>query len=401
MLFRRFLPPEIRKAYSYDSIAAILAGIHLGLILPFLAIVDRRLGGYPYHIALITAAPFFGSLLTYYWAHRAQLEGEKKYVVWGSFIARSLFFAMAFIVTPLAFTLVASLALLMGSISRPAYVGVLSQIYPERYRGRAMGFVMVGSSAAAMLAAYFGGKSLDAVGYRWIFPAGAFFGIISSFIFNKIDVKEKLHQDVPAKFRFTEMFEILRRNDAFNRFQRYYMIFGFSNLIAVPIYPLFLVDKLYISNFEAGKLACVSSIIGILTVYIWGHLSDKRGAPKVMSWNILLLSFVPLIYAFADKFWVLYFASAASGAAFAGLELLVVGSAISLSKGKDVPKYSAIHTTLLGIRGVVAPFLGISLLHLLGFRGVFLLSFAGIVTGGILLYLWSREYKLTSTKSLC
>lgn len=397
MIFRRFLPPEIQKAYGYDSVAAILAGIHMGLIFPFLAIVDRRLGGYPYHIALITAAPFFGSLVTYYWAHRAQVEGEKKYVVWGSFIARSLFFAMAFIASPLIFALVASFALLMGSISRPAYIGVLSQIYPEQYRGRAMGFVMIGSSAAAMLASYFGGKSLDIVGYRWIFPLGAFFGILSSLIFNRIEVKEKLYADVPEKFRIAEMFEILKRDVAFKKFERYFMIFGFSNLIAMPVYPIFLVDKLRVSNFEAGKLATVASLLGIATVYIWGHLSDEYGAPKIMSWNVLLLSFVPLIYAFANKFAVLYFASVISGAAFTGLELLVVGSAISLSRGKDVPKYSAIHTTLLGIRGVVAPFLGIRILHILGFRWLFLLSFAGIFAGGFLLYLWSRQYKLTSS----
>ncbi len=397
MLFRRFLPPEIRKTYSYDALAAVLAGIHIGLIVPFLAIVDRRLGGLPYHIALITAAPFFGSLLTYYWAHKAQITGEKKFVVWGSFIARSLFFAMAFIVSPLIFTLVASFALLMGSISRPAYVGVVSQIYPEQYRGRAMGFVMVGSSAAAMVAVYFGGKLLDIVGYRWIFPAGAFFGIVSSLVFSRIDVKERLYEEVPTKFRFAEIFEILKRDVAFRKFERYFMIFGFSNLIAMPVYPIFLVDKLYVSNFEAGKLATVSSLLGIATVYIWGHLSDEYGAPKPMSWNVMLLSFVPLIYAFANNFGVLYFASVISGAAFTGLELLVVGSAISLSKGKDVPKYSAIHTTLLGTRGVVAPFLGISLLHLWGFRWLFLLSFVGIFTGGFLLYLWSKQYKLTSS----
>jgi len=396
MIFRRFLPPEVRNAYSYDSLAAILAGIHLGLIVPFLAIVGRRLGVDPYFVALITAAPFFGNLMTYYWAHRAQIEGEKKFVVWGNFIARSLFFAMAFIVSPLAFTVVASIGLFFSTISRPAYVGVLSQIYPEQYLGRAMGFVLVGSSAAAMIAAYFGGKLLDVVGYRWIFPIGALFGVASSLIFSKIEVKKRLYDEVPAKFRFGEILEILKRNVAFSKFERLYFIFGFLNLIAVPVYPLFLVDKLQVTNFEAGKLVTVSSLMGIITVYIWGHLTDKYGAPKLMPWNILLLSLMPLIYAFADRFWVLYLASLSYGSAFTGLELLVAGSVISLSGGKDVSKYSAIHSTLLGVRGGIAPFLGIKLFHLLGFRMVFLLSFAGIFVGGFLLYLWSREYKLTS-----
>ena len=45
-----------------------------------------------------------------------------------------------------------------------------------------------------------------------------------------------------------------------------------------------------------------------------------------------------------------------------------------------VPKYSAIHITLSGVRGSIFPFVGIGLINIVGIKTVFLLSTLLILT---------------------
>ena len=101
---------------------------------------------------------------------------------------------------------------------------------------------------------------LDQISYRYVFPLGAAVGIFSLHFFGKIRVKS----DENSKFS-NERFSLLKIRDIFQKdksFLRYiytFFIFGFGNLIAMPLYPIFLVDTLRISNADAGKLGALFS----------------------------------------------------------------------------------------------------------------------------------------------
>ncbi len=375
----------MRRNYSYDFLAGILFGISVGLILPFIFLVARRLGASPFQLALLASAPFYGSLISFYWAHKAQSGSKKSFVVWGSIVSRSLLLFTLFINTPFPFSLVLFFSQFLGPMIDPAYVGIMSEVYPDSHRGKAMGYVRIGASLAVIASCFFGGKFLDLFGYRLIFPVGAIFGILSSLVFARMDVSEKEPVEVP-KFEVKEILRIMKKDSNFSVFEIFYFIFGFGNLLFVPVFPIFLVDTLGISNFDAGKLSVAAGIFGLIAVYFWGHIIDKKGARFSIPFAVFGLGFAPFLYFFAKDMRFLYAASIISGICFAGLDLLILNSMIEFSNKTLAPKYHAIHTTFMGIRGIVAPFLGIRLMHMLGARMVFMISFALIIFSSVLLF---------------
>ena len=51
---------------------------------------------------------------------------------------------------------------------------------------------------------------------------------------------------------------------------------------------------------------------------------------------------------------------------------------------EDVPKYMGLHCTLTGIRGLVAPFVGVALMGAVGVHGVFLAAVGGFIAAEII-----------------
>ncbi len=261
----------------------------------------------------------------------------------------------------------------------------MRQIYPEETRGKAMGSVRMAGSVATMLAAAIGGKLLDLVGFQAVFPAAALAGVAASWIFAQIPYP-KTPQVLEKGSTFPwDLPRLLKRQPQLRRFEAGFSLFGFGNLMMTPLVPLLLVDHFQASNFFVGKLAFVTALARLASLYPWGHRIDQKGGPRVAQEILLLISLVPLCFALAQGPFFLYLAAAVSGCAMAGLELAVISSVISLANGRDPTTTMAVHQTVLGIRGTTAPMVGTLLLHLLDLREVFLVSWGLILLGFLLL----------------
>ncbi|MFH1407291.1 MAG: MFS transporter [Candidatus Omnitrophota bacterium] len=402
MIFKKTLPKEIHRAYGFDFTTGVLNGLALGLTTPFLAVVARRLGASAGYLAVLVCAPYIGSLLSFYWAHLAERYGRKRCVILGGVVSMSLLLFAVFKLTPFWYCTLIFFSQFMLYMGRPAYTGIMAQIYPDSARGKAMGYVRIGISSATTFASFLGGRLLDIFSYRVVYPIAGALGVLANFAFSKIcvpspkddnDIREftppfptKLQnkREGRAGFRLKEAFEILKNDATYRKFEQGFFIFGFGNLMALPVYALFVVDVLKLTNFEVGFLATVASLLGIGAMYYWGHAIDAKGAFRLAGKVILLLSLTPFVYCIAGNYWILFIAAAASGIGLAGLELITMNSIIEISKKVNVPKYTGIHITLMGIRGSIAPFAGTQLAAIIGLRWVFFLSGALIVLGGML-----------------
>lgn len=385
MLFRKHIPSEIHRTYNLDFVSGIFSGLSLGLTVPFFAVIARRIGATPTQIAFMAAAPFVSAFFALYWAHLAERTTKKRHIFYAGMFSRAFLFGMLFIWAPFPFVIVVFISQFLTSLVIPAYAGIMNEIYPDAHRGKAMGYVRVGALCAMMIATYFGGRWLDAGSfiYRWAFPLGAIFGMAASYTFWRIEVAEKKNASAEAGFDITEIWRIFKGNSFYRNFELSYFIFGFGNLMSLPIYPLFVVDVLKLSNFTVGKLAAFSSIVSILGMIFWGRQIDKKGPFRLLGRNLLLISLIPALYCISRGVSTLYIANFFLGATFAGLELLMIATIIGISQGTNVPKYMACHTTFMGVRGTIAPFAGIALSHIIGLRGVFLVSTILIIIGGI------------------
>src|SRR5437588_686018 len=57
-------PARVRRNFRIDLTSAILGGAYISVVVTFMPIVVRRMGGSPSDVALVVAAPFIGHLLS-------------------------------------------------------------------------------------------------------------------------------------------------------------------------------------------------------------------------------------------------------------------------------------------------------------------------------------------------
>jgi len=188
------------------------------------------------------------------------------------------------------------------------------------------------------------------------------------------------------------MAEIFRSDRRFFYYSLIFFTSGFSNLLAMPLYPIFLVDILHASNTLVGKLSSISSFFWIISYLFWGRYVDKKGPIQALSVSFLLTSFVPLLYAVASNLWFIVLASIITGFNVGSVELARIDYITRISKSENVQTYWGVDYTLMGIRGITAPFIGVGLMSILGIREALLISFLMKLTSFILMRWFCLRY---------
>jgi MFS family permease len=339
-------------------------------------------------VALLTSIPFYGHTLSLFWASRqVHFASPLAYVTFATSITRVLFLGMAWVNGPVQFVACAMLAQFLTPIHGPAYTEVMRQIYPEEIRGKAMGSVRMAGSVATMVAATLGGKLLDVAGFRVVFPIAAVAGVVASWIFGQIPYPRPAVSGVGAIPKpispLRDLVRMIRSDRRFRHYETGVFLFGFGNLMMLPLIPILLVDRFHVSNFFVGQLAFATALTRVAFLYFWGHQIDRRGGLTVACEILVLMTIVPLCYATAAGPVPLFIAAIVSGCAMAGLELAVISSMIELARGRDPATFMAIHQTILGIRGITAPLVGTLALKLINLPGIFFLC-AGLILLGAL-----------------
>lgn len=392
MFFAKKFPYYTRIAYFYDTRSGIFFGIFNGLVIFFAPVIGRRMGATSLEVAVITASPTACFLLTLFWAKLCRNGKKVSWVVFPTLFARSLYLSVFFIKTPLFFTVVVVCAAVLESMAMPAYSSVMKEVYHEDYRGKAMGYVRFFCNMSTVLASFAGGYLLDlgnGTFYKFIFPAGAAFGMTSSILFKKIKIRRetKLGKVEPLAVILSEF----SKNNHLKYFTLSFFIAGFGYLLGVPLYPLFLVDELSLSNTIIGYLGSVTALSGSISFFFWGHLIDRFKPLNLLKVTMLIAVAIPFLYAISHNIHPVLFASVISGVIMNGWDLCWYNHIIQEVKREHTPGIFGIQYSLIGIRGLTAPFIGTILYQHIGMRLTLLISAFVIVTGAVLMLFCGRK----------
>lgn len=392
MFFEKAVPEEARNAYRKDAVGGMLVGFYTGAIFPFIGFIARdKLHASVGLISLMTAAPFIGNMFALFYANA--MEGRKKqpFVVWSSGIARLLFLLMLFARTPLSFALIVSAIQLIATVASPAYAAVMKEIYPDEHRGRIMAYIRVGLAMMAFFSTLLVGPLLARVSFRYIFPIAGLIGVAASIAFSTIktapvDPNHPDNRKTPTWEFLKATLRILRDDANYRWFTASVFIFGFGNLIVAPLYPVYQVDQLHITSTQVAILSNTATIIWMFSYLYWGKYVDARSPLKAVAVNVLLYSFVPLVYFLSHNVWMLLPAAVITGLTMGGVELSYFNSILHLADEGKESQYQALHSFLLGLRGTIAPFVGAGIVllfrkHDLPVRYVFLISMAVMFVG--------------------
>lgn len=361
--FARALAPTVRYNLFTELWGTVLFGVFWAAAIQFIPVVLRRMGAGSDLIALYTAQTYLGSILTSFSIVLMRRRRTKSFAVWCWMIGRSLFLLFAIIENVPWLLAVTALFWVLEAFPSPAYTRIIQAIYPEGVRGQAMSLVRLGMTAAIIVVTPLAGWALDQWGYRVLFPLAGVVGLLATWYFNRLNVDEgHLPPRQPRSLR--SLWGVVLRNRNFATHLTASVVYGLGALIGIALYPIVQVDRLGLSYTELGLLGTAQSTAWLLGFVIWGQAVDRRGGLWVLRLNLAIACLVPFTYIFAQNGWMLLPAFLAQGIISAGIELGMLNTCIQLADPDKVVEYAAIQATVLGMRGIVSPFIGVALVAL-------------------------------------
>ncbi|MDO8426732.1 MAG: MFS transporter [Deltaproteobacteria bacterium] len=368
------LPSYARHTFHYDLRSGMLVGVFGGFLIPFIAIVGRKIGATDFQIALLAAAPYLANAFALLWTEDIFGKGRVWYVVWPSVAGRALLLGMFYITSPGWYTALIFIYMVITAVPFPSYASIMKTNYPDECRGRLMSYVRVGIAVFWIASSAVAGWVLEkgTANYRYIFPLAAIFGVFSALQFSSIKVRGEKRRKEP--FNIAARIAGPFKDRAFIRFLLAYSLFEAGLLLSLPVYPLVLVDEVKISNLATGIYGAVFSGMWLAGFFFWGNIIDRKPIRLTLAAIFGTFCLVPLIYISSRDLFVLGIAQGVSGFMTAAIELAGYIVITKISTPEDVPRYMAANIALGGLRGAVAPFIGTGLYAFAGATPVFSLS---------------------------
>jgi MFS family permease len=379
------LPPDVRYNQYADLYAAMMFGVFV-TGLNFLPVVMRRLGAPPDWLAFYAAQPFIGFMLTSFSVMlMPRQQGLMRYAATFWFLARGSFLLAAFINDWPALIALTLFFWIGESFPLPVYTRLMQAIFPAKTRGQVLSTTRVGMSLVSLLLTPLVGVVLDAAGHQWVYPFMAVAAMLSVLLFTRLRYSDT---DVPPNKAESpwRVWGIVREDRRFALYLFGLTCFGLGFLAGGALYAIVQVDRLQLSYSEIGALGVVQSVFFLIGYLVLGRWIDRAGGLQTLRWVFVIGGVMPLTYAlalgFAPNGWVLAPAFAALGLVNAGMDLGVLNTVMQLAKPGRLGEYSALQTTVLGLRGLVAPFLGVWLVGAgLSYEATFLLAAVLIAAG--------------------
>jgi len=245
--------------------------------------------------------------------------------------------------------------------------------YPRNVLARITGrIVIVNSLAVATSAALVGwaleGQFIDA---RWLYGGGALAGLAGAWLYRQMRVRREF-QLLAAEsasggrsepFSLRMLTRILREDASYREYMLWMGIFGAGNLMMTAQLVVIFSEHLHLSSgIQIGLLSIVPLVTQPLFMPWWARLFDGSHIVIYRSrqgWALVLATAVLCLGAFTASLAVLWAGAVLLGAAQAGANLgwnLGHNDFASIGRAQH---YMGVHVTLTGVRGAVAPPLGV------------------------------------------
>jgi MFS family permease len=404
-------------------------GILSGSILAFLSVYAAHLGATSFEIGMLTAGPAVVNLLVSLPAGRWL---EKEPIVQATYVT-SLWSRVPYILLalgPLLLGLPVQIALIIGVslfISIPGtalaigFNAMFAEVVPPEWRGRVVGWRNVLLAISVTLTSLACGLLLDLIrfplNYQLVFALGTFGALLSSAglarIWNSatasppprrarpladlarpgsLSFLDGLRQTAGLRWLTRSRGEPLLRLDLlrgrFGLFLFSLLLFYIFQYVPIPLFPLFWVDRLHLSDgvISLGNALFYTSMTLASTGL--ARASRRFGHRGVLVGGALLYALYPLLNGLARNAFLFWAASLVGGAVWALVNAGLVNRLMELVPEKDRPAHMALHNLALNL-GILVGSLAGPLMAAVAGLGMALLLSAGLrLLAGVLLIAW-------------
>ncbi len=301
-------------------------------------------------------------------------------------------------------------------LAQPIVLPIINLFLKNNYShgnfGRLYSYSTMINKIIMMVVTFFTGRflDLDPFAFRYIYPVVGILGILSIIILAMIRTEsqqEVIRVNLASTFRnsFRNMLAILKSNKPYLDFEIGFMLYGLAFMTSAVMITLFYNNALHLNYSSVAFYKNFYNIIAIIFLPLFGRLLGKLDPRKfaMLTFGFLFMTilftmlceYIPDSRSFIsiEFVWLLIVANIFYGL-FAGAMPLLwnIGSAYFCKEG-DVATYQAIHLSLTGFRGMIAPFIGVMVYGLSNFTFTFSLGLASLIAGIMVMGNSLKKYK--------
>jgi hypothetical protein len=330
-------------------------------------------------VAVVSGAPALANISSFAWANLA--HGRARVGVLAALQA-----AFALLVGLIAFIplnssgLVLTIALVIAA--RLLWAGVLTvravvwtANYPRSVMARITGrFVVIGVPGVALVA-LLAGWLLDREvrASRWLYAVAAVCGLLAAWRYRAVRVRRE-YQLLAAEagagadagsgtFSLATLRRILRRDPEFRSYMFWMSLYGAGNLMVNAQLVVLYTDRLHLPGFQQILLLSVVPLVLIpLCLPWWARLFDQGHIIEYRSrqcWVLVAAVATMAIGVWTAQGWLLWLGALLAGIAYGGANLGWNLGHNDFATLGEAQHYMGVHVTLTGVRGLIAPSLGI------------------------------------------
>lgn len=371
-------------------------------------------------VAIVSGAPALANISSFAWANLAHGRARVN-------LLAGLQAAFAVTVGLIALAPIAASGLVMTLVAviaaRVVWAGILtvravvwSANYPRHVMARITArMVTVGSLGVATFA-LLAGTVIDLAphGARWLYVAAALCGVLAAYRYRAVRVRRQFQLlaaeastgQSSSAFSLRMLREILRDDAPFGRYMFWLGLYGSGNLMLNAQLVILFNDRLQLRSLTQILLLTVTPML-MMPLFLpwWARLFDRGHIIEYRSrqcWALVLAIIVMTLALVVRETWMLWPGAMLIGASYAGANLgwnLGHNDFATLGRSQH---YMGVHVTLTGVRGLVAPPLGVACYEWLEWLrpgagiGAMLLPL-GLVTVGAFGFLSMRGTPLSRT----
>ncbi len=365
-----------------------------------------------FSVAVATGAPYYSNLISFLWVKLSHGRDKAKLVSNLSIICCICAFSIGFV----SFDSLGLIVLLILVITaRVCWSGILtirSNIwrvnYPRHIRGKVTAKMSTIAAFLMSLSALFAGWVLDNyfAAFQWLYMGFALLSLIGAFRYRYLSVRHKdkeLHREKQnvGGVSITRMFALLVENKAFGKYMLAMFCLGTGNLMFMAPLIIYLNEYTELSKVSQVIITMVIPL-GLIPIAVtwWAKLLDGNHIFHFRQLHSVFFIVAISLYLFAQILgldFLFFVAAVCYGLAISGgLIGWNLGHNDFVGKARPMD-YMAVHVSLTGLRGLIAPLIGMGFYQWLesvqvGYgKFALFLPLSLTTTGGILFTYFNRQ----------
>lgn len=250
------------------------------------------------------------------------------------------------------------LAAVMMTVGSPLISQIYRKHYPNKVRGKLFSMAgvvraMTGAAAGIGVGLWLANKGDDFHNLFWFYSACCL--MMAACVFSMARVKLRKTK----RLKLFDAFQHVSQDKAFRKLLFCWMLLGMGNLLSFALFVDYISNPVYGFELDASKAGFITSTIPMLALIVcmvpWGMVFDRLPFYRVRVMVNAFFFIGILIFFLGGSYLALCIGMVFHGIGRSGGNILWSLWVTRFSSEDNVGEYMSVHSSLTGVRGVLAP----------------------------------------------